>query len=90
MFLAVSKEEDASENHTIAPDGYDVGRDQLVSSAVGTKSFGGVTYSTTAQNITGLLPVGSDGINHGIAIDGIVTLLTVTIQPQAPTQCILF
>ncbi|PPQ65019.1 hypothetical protein CVT26_015728 [Gymnopilus dilepis] len=80
LFLAVSKEEDVEEGHTIVPDGYDIGRDQLVSSAVGTTSFDGVTYSTTAQNITGLLPVGSTGINHGIAIDGIVTLLTVTIQ----------
>ncbi|KAF8894914.1 hypothetical protein CPB84DRAFT_1782625 [Gymnopilus junonius] len=80
LFLAVSKEEDVEEGHTIVPDGYDIGRDQLVSSAVGTTSFGGVTYSTAAQNLTGLLPVGSDGINHDIAIDGIVTLLTVTIQ----------
>jgi hypothetical protein len=58
-----------------------------------------VNYSTVAQNLTGLLPVGADGqvdiqyftplaktndypsasINHDIAIDGVVTLLTVTI-----------
>ncbi|KAH9942303.1 uncharacterized protein BXZ73DRAFT_74586 [Epithele typhae] len=79
-FLAVSKEEDASQNHNIVPDGYNVGRDLLVSSAVGTTSFGGVTYSTTAQNVTGLMPAGSAGVNHGIAVDGIVTVLTVTIQ----------
>jgi len=80
LFLAVSKEEDLAESHTIVPDGYDIGRNQLVSAAIGTTSFGGVTYSTVAQNITGLMPAGSTGVNHGIAVDGIVTLLTVTIQ----------
>jgi len=81
LFLAVSMEEDLAENHTIAPDGYDIGRNLFVSSATtGTTNHNGVNYSTIAQNITGLLPVGSAGVNHGIAIDGIVTLLTVTIQ----------
>ncbi|KZT67755.1 hypothetical protein DAEQUDRAFT_712981 [Daedalea quercina L-15889] len=80
LFLAVSYEEDASEDHDIEPDGYDIGRDDLVSWALGTTSYGGVTYSTTAENITGLLSAGSSGINHDISIDGIVTLLTVTIQ----------
>ncbi|KAJ4490367.1 hypothetical protein J3R30DRAFT_71707 [Lentinula aciculospora] len=79
LFLAVSKEEDAEENHDIVPDGYDIGRDQLSANAIGTTSFGGVTYSTTGTNITGLLPAGSDGVNHDIATDGITTLLTVTI-----------
>ncbi|KAI9067133.1 hypothetical protein FKP32DRAFT_1564306 [Trametes sanguinea] len=79
-FLAVSREEPASDNHNIVPDGYDIGRDQLVAAAMGTTSFGGVTYNTVAQNVTGLLPVGTAGINHDIAIDGIVTLLTVTVQ----------
>ncbi|KAF8972963.1 hypothetical protein BDZ97DRAFT_1649476 [Flammula alnicola] len=79
LFLAVSKEE-AKEGHTIVPDGYNIGRDLFVSDALGTTSFGGTTYSTTAQNITGLLAAGSVGVNHGIAIDGIVTLITVVIQ----------
>ncbi|KAJ4001930.1 hypothetical protein F5050DRAFT_1559717 [Lentinula boryana] len=79
LFLAVSKEEDAAEGHTIVPDGYDIGRDELSAAAIGTTSFGGVTYSTAAQNLTGLLPPGSAGVNHGIATDGITTLLTVTI-----------
>ncbi|KAK7451027.1 hypothetical protein VKT23_012702 [Stygiomarasmius scandens] len=79
LFLAVSQEENAANSHTISPDGYDVGRDNLVSMAVGTKSFGGVTYHTTSQSVSGLLPSGSTGINHGIAIDGLVTVLTVTV-----------
>ncbi|KAF7980781.1 hypothetical protein HWV62_36843 [Athelia sp. TMB] len=65
LFLAVSKEENVFESHTIIPDGYDIGR--------------GVEYSTVAHNVTGLLAAGSAGVNHGIATDGITTVLTVTI-----------
>ncbi|KIK55595.1 hypothetical protein GYMLUDRAFT_230956 [Collybiopsis luxurians FD-317 M1] len=79
LFLAVSQEEDAADSHDIVPDGYDIGRDALVAAALGTTSFGGTTYSTTAQNLTGLLAPGSAGVNHDIATDGITTLLTVTI-----------
>ncbi|GLB37227.1 hypothetical protein LshimejAT787_0402780 [Lyophyllum shimeji] len=80
LFLAVSQEENVSQGHTIAPDGYGIGRDRLVSSAIGKTSFGGVSYTTSAKNLTGLLAPGSNGINHGIATDGITTLLTVTIN----------
>ncbi|KAJ7347110.1 hypothetical protein DFH08DRAFT_914928 [Mycena albidolilacea] len=85
LFLAVSKEEDVTESHNIVPDGYNIGRDLLVAGAVGKKTgfdfkkFKFTTYNTVATNLTGLIAPGSDGINHGIAIDGIVTLLTVTI-----------
>ncbi|KAJ3802411.1 hypothetical protein GGU11DRAFT_740699 [Lentinula aff. detonsa] len=79
VFLAVSQEEDLEESHTIIPDGYNIGRDKLVSLAAGTTHFDGVTYSTIARNITGLLAAGSVGVNHGIGTDGITTLLTVTI-----------
>ncbi|KAI0964112.1 hypothetical protein AcW1_001009 [Taiwanofungus camphoratus] len=80
LFLAVSKEKDVTDGHDIVADGYNIGRDDLVSAAVGTTSYDSVTYSTTAQNITGLMAAGSNGVNHGIAVDGIVTLLTVTVQ----------
>ncbi|KAH8116810.1 hypothetical protein DFH11DRAFT_1133561 [Phellopilus nigrolimitatus] len=80
LFLAVSQEEDVSEHHTISPDGYDTGRDALVSNATaGQTNFGGVTYSSTSEDITNLIAAGSDGVNHGIAQDGVVKLLTVTI-----------
>ncbi|KAF8830170.1 hypothetical protein HHX47_DHR2000632 [Lentinula edodes] len=72
-------EEDASDNHDIVPDGYDIGRDELSAAAIGTTSFDGVTYSTTGTNLTGLLAPGSAGVNHDIATDGITTLLTVII-----------
>ena len=73
-------------------------RDHLVAWALGETSYDGVTYHTTAENVTGLLQPGTKGINHGelfsslakrarliwgsdadIAIDGIVTVLTVQI-----------
>jgi len=47
--------------------------------AIGTKRFNGTTFDTTAQNLTGVMPSGSSGVNHGIAIDGNAVLLTVTI-----------
>jgi len=80
LFLAVSKEEDLSDGHDIVPDGYNIGRNNLVSNAVGQTSFGGVSYTTTAQNVTGLLAPGAVGVNHNISVDGIVTVLTVTIN----------
>lgn len=82
LFLAVSKEENLEEHHTISPNGYDVGRDELVASALnngGTTSHDDVTYKATSQNITGLLTPGTNGINHDIAIDGVVVLLTISI-----------
>ena len=37
----------------------------LVAAAIGETSFDGVIYYTTATNVTGLLPPGSEHINHG-------------------------
>jgi len=79
LFLAVSQEEDVFENHNISPNGYDVGRDEFVAGALAVTRYEGVNYQTVAQNITGLLPPGSAGVNHGIATDGVTVLLTVTI-----------
>ncbi|KAJ7153447.1 hypothetical protein C8R43DRAFT_1187078 [Mycena crocata] len=79
LFLAVSQEEDVFKGHTIVPDGYNIGRDKLVANAVGVTSHDDTTYSTVAQNLTGLLSPGSVGVNHGIATDGMTVLLTVTI-----------
>ncbi|KAK7473202.1 hypothetical protein VKT23_001300 [Stygiomarasmius scandens] len=79
LFLAVSKEEDVSESHNIVPNGYDVGRDELVQAAMGIRTHNGVKYNTTVTDVTGLLQPGAEGINHGIAIDGVIKMLTVTI-----------
>ncbi|KAI0312307.1 hypothetical protein OF83DRAFT_1166014 [Amylostereum chailletii] len=80
VFLAVSKEKTAFNHHDIVDNGDNIGRDELVSAAKGVVSWDGVTYNTVVEDITGLMAVGSEGINHGIAVDGIVKLLTVTIQ----------
>ena len=51
--------------------GYDIGRDLLVASAVGKKTgfdpetFKFTTYNTVLTNLTGLIAPGSDGVNHG-------------------------
>jgi hypothetical protein len=79
LFLAVSEERNVHEGHTIAKNGYNAGRDSLVKSALKLKKYRGVKYKTVAQRITGLIPPGSTGINHGIPTDGVVVLLTVTI-----------
>ncbi|KAJ7680754.1 hypothetical protein DFH06DRAFT_428456 [Mycena polygramma] len=85
LFLAVSKEENVSQSHNIVPDGYNIGRDLLVAGALGKKTawdsnnFEFVTYNTVLTNLTGLIAPGSDGVNHGIAQDGVIKLLTVTI-----------
>jgi len=80
LFLAVSSELGLLQNHTIAADGYNRGRDLLVTEAIGQKSFNGTTYITTAQNLTGIMPAGSVGVNHNISVDGMAVLLTVTID----------
>jgi len=79
LFLAFSEELNVFNGHTIAKNGYNLGRDSLVKSAVGTKKYRGVKYQTTLQKITGLIPPGSTGVNHGIPTDGVVDLLVVTI-----------
>ncbi|KAJ7042953.1 hypothetical protein C8F04DRAFT_1075381 [Mycena alexandri] len=79
LFLAVSQEEDVWDGHTIIPDGYNAGRDKLVANAIGEASHGDIKYLTVAQNLTGLLAAGSEGVNHGIATDGVTVLLTVKI-----------
>jgi len=79
LFLAVSEEQNVKHGHNIKPNGYNLGREALVKSAVGVKKYRGVKYQTTVQNITGLIPPGADGVNHGIATDGVVALLVVTI-----------
>ena len=43
-------------------------RGALVVGAVGRHSYGGVSYYTQVQNITGLLAPGSEGVNHGACL----------------------
>jgi len=66
----------------ISPNGYDLGRCNFVEDALRVKSYQGVNYKTTADNLTamGLLPSGHKDID-GITTDGVVMLLTIKIVP---------
>jgi hypothetical protein len=48
--------------------------DTLATAAIGSTSHNGVNYSTTGNNITGLLSVGSNGVNHGWWLIGVSPL----------------
>ncbi|KZS89035.1 hypothetical protein SISNIDRAFT_475843 [Sistotremastrum niveocremeum HHB9708] len=74
----VSSEQDVEQSHNIIPNGYDIGRDNFVTSATAAGlSYNNVKYSVKSETVSGLLQPGSSGINHGISIDGNVILLTV-------------
>jgi len=80
MFFAASVEKNAPQyHHDIAPNGYDQGRDRIVNAATAKPtSFGDLKYTTTVEWVSGLLTPGTQGINHGISIDGKVAVLIVT------------
>ncbi|KAG6812309.1 hypothetical protein H0H92_003482 [Tricholoma furcatifolium] len=76
-FLAVSKEKDSSKNHKIVPNGYNLGRDYLVGRATSESRWQGKWWKADVEWRDDLLHPGSKGINHGIAQDGRVAVLTV-------------
>ncbi|GAA6061474.1 hypothetical protein JCM10212_002553 [Sporobolomyces blumeae] len=85
-FLAASEEEPLAQQHMITDNGYDIGRDQVVSRATvagGTISpLTNRTFVTTVTNVSGqgyFADVTTSEINHGISTDGIVAVLTVKI-----------
>jgi hypothetical protein len=79
-FLAVSKEEEATENHMIVPDGYNIGRDWLVDRAIQGSRWKGMWWKAEVEWREGLLEPGNHGVNHGIKQDGRVAILTVNRQ----------
>lgn len=82
-FLAASSEMDATKNHMIIPDGYNIGRDKFVMQSQkekdGITSFFFTKYKTTVEYVGGLMPPGIEGVNHDIPVDGLSAILTVTI-----------
>ncbi|GAA6005772.1 hypothetical protein JCM11491_004003 [Sporobolomyces phaffii] len=85
-FLAVSKEFNLAKNHKILPNGYDLGRDELVEIALdpaGTRSpVSDALYQTSVEAVSGRDYFGRvehKEINHGEAIDGRIAILTVEI-----------
>lgn len=63
--------------------------DNLVKGALGVKTYQGVKYQTTALDLTGLLPPGSNGVNHGMApphlCDVVVHRLAIGIATDGVT-----
>ncbi|GAA5916135.1 uncharacterized protein JCM6883_000004 [Sporobolomyces salmoneus] len=85
-FLAASKEHNLGKKHMILPNGYDLGRDEIVSLATnprGTRSpVSKALYSTSVKAVQGPTYFGDlrvDEINHGIMIDGRIAVLTVSV-----------
>jgi hypothetical protein len=76
-FLAVSKEKYLGEHHTIDDDGYNKGRDWLVERALKGGGVKGKSWIAEIDWRVDLLEAGWKGINHGIAQDGRVAVLTV-------------
>ena len=54
--------------------------DNFVKGALGVKKYQGIKYQTTALNLTGLLPPGSKGVNHGMSPLFYVTLLFIGLR----------
>ncbi|CAD6944811.1 unnamed protein product, partial [Tilletia controversa] len=55
-------------------------RDAIVRNATKPWSYKGKKFIATVSYVSGLLPSGSKGINHGIAIDGRTAVLKVTVS----------
>ncbi|CAD6888119.1 unnamed protein product [Tilletia laevis] len=83
-FLAVSTEENVTKKHKIIPNGYDIGRDDMVqrsqSEPDGITDFFFQKWKTTVTYTTDLLPANHIS-NHDIALDGKTAILTVTRLP---------
>ncbi|SCV72265.1 BQ2448_4959 [Microbotryum intermedium] len=83
-FIAASVEESLEKHHDIVPNGYDLGRDELVGNATMTNgTMSPVTktvFLATSQSVQ-YLPVNSSrGINHRIKTDGNVSIVTVKVM----------
>jgi hypothetical protein len=82
IFMAVSYEYNSTLDHDIQINGYDLGRDLLVGNATNatTTSPGGFVYTTTNTSVALLSGITASELNHDIAIDGNVAVLTVKVQ----------
>ncbi|KAN0087481.1 hypothetical protein V8E55_006102 [Tylopilus felleus] len=76
-FLGVSMEEDYTKHHMIVPNGYNIGRDFLVEKAVAGSWWRGISWVADVEWREGLIEPGFRGINHAIAQDGCIAILTV-------------
>lgn len=76
-FIGASKELDSSKHHTIVPNGWNLGRDWFVNNAIEGTHYRNRWWNAEVEWRTDLLDEGSKGINHGIAQDGRIAVLTV-------------
>jgi len=76
-FLGASKEETTAKKHMIVPNGYNIGRDWFVEKATAGSHSKGMWWKADVEWHEGLLEPGKHGVNHGIAQDGIVAILTI-------------
>ncbi|KIM40923.1 hypothetical protein M413DRAFT_445701 [Hebeloma cylindrosporum] len=79
-FIGASKEYDSSKRHKIVPNGYNLGRDWLVDRAVEGSRWKGMWWKAEVEWRTDLIESGKKGVNHGIAQDGRIAVLTVNRQ----------
>ncbi|BGP32294.1 hypothetical protein JCM10296v2_004075 [Rhodotorula toruloides] len=92
-FLAASQEQNLTLQHGIPPNGYDLGRDQVVQRAIasgGTKSpLTNRTFTTSVANASGpgyYANITTSQINHGIGTDGVVAVLTVKVTSNGSVK----
>ncbi|KAL9934237.1 hypothetical protein V8E36_006693 [Tilletia maclaganii] len=81
-FLAASVEMPIAQNHMVLDNGYDLGRDWIVGNATqsnGTLSTSGYVFQATSTNAPLLSSVSTSDMNHNIATDGNVAVLTVRL-----------
>jgi hypothetical protein len=57
-----------------------------VNAAVGVKKYKGVKYSTTVLYLTGLLPPGSNGVNHSMGTTNICDVIIDQLSIDIPTD----
>ncbi|GAA5819970.1 hypothetical protein JCM11251_005431 [Rhodosporidiobolus azoricus] len=90
-FLAASEEMNLTMNHMIVDNGYDLGRDAVVNTAIqegGTKSpLTNRTFTTEVRNATQYFDnITFWDINHRIATDGVVKVLTVRVTSNGSVE----
>ncbi|KAH9891837.1 hypothetical protein C8Q73DRAFT_90702 [Cubamyces lactineus] len=76
-FLGASEEMDSRNNHMIVDDGYNRGRDYIVSRVTRITHWKGMWWKGEVEWREGLLERGARGVNHGIEQDGRVAILTI-------------
>ncbi|KDQ15157.1 hypothetical protein BOTBODRAFT_109093 [Botryobasidium botryosum FD-172 SS1] len=72
------------QHHIITSDGYNQGRNSLVSRAFEGGGWKGVWWKADVEWRSGLIEPGTKGINHAIPQDGLVAVLTVNRVPSGP------